>query len=293
MRGLAEFIMRGRWQALAVAVLGSGSLLFGWISAAAIALVTLRKGTASGGWLVLWAMLPAAIVAAMSGDMGSVMLLLVAFCLSVILRETVSLSLALIASVPLAMLGGLALIALNGPFLEDLVATFNEALRQLEQDMTSEQQGELAFTSLAVPQVGALLAIGNTVVAVLAVLLGRYWQALLYNPGGFGKEFRALRLPQGAVVSLVALGTVLWLQGDEWRVWSAVAVMPLTVVGFALVHAYAAHTDKGVTWLTLMYTLWIVLDPIKWVWLGFVMADVFVDFRARWQNTSGGDSGSD
>jgi len=293
MRGLAEFIKRGRWQALAVAVLGSGSLLFGWISAAAIALVTLRKGTASGGWLVLWAMLPAAIVAAMSGDMGSVMLLLVAFCLSVILRETVSLSLALIASVPLAMLGGLALIALNGPFLEDLVATFNEALRQLEQDMTSDQQGELAFTSLAVPQAGALLAIGNTVVAVLAVLLGRYWQALLYNPGGFGQEFRALRLPQGAVVSLVALGTVLWLQGDEWRVWSAVAVMPLTVVGFALVHAYAAHTDKGVTWLTLMYTLWIVLDPIKWVWLGFVMADVFVDFRARWQNTSGGDSGSD
>ena len=293
MRGLAEFIMRGRWQALAVAVLGSGSLLFGWISAAAIALVTLRKGTASGGWLVLWAMLPAAIVAAMSGDMGSVMLLLVAFCLSVILRETVSLPLALIASVPLAMLGGLALIALNGPFLEDLVATFNQALRQLEQDMTSDQQGELAFTSLAVPQVGALLAIGNTVVAVLAVLLGRYWQALLYNPGGFGQEFRALRLPQGAVVSLVALGTVLWLQGDEWRVWSAVAVMPLTVVGFALVHAYAARTDKGVTWLTLMYTLWIVLDPIKWVWLGFVMADVFVDFRARWQNTSGGDSGSD
>ena len=293
MRGLAEFIMRGRWQALAVAVLGSGSLLFGWISAAAIALVTLRKGTASGGWLVLWAMLPAAIVAAMSGDMGSVMLLLVAFCLSVILRETVSLPLALIASVPLAMLGGLALIALNGPFLEDLVATFNQALRQLEQDMTSDQQGELAFTSLVVPQVGALLAIGNTVVAVLAVLLGRYWQALLYNPGGFGQEFRALRLPQGAVVSLVALGTVLWLQGDEWRVWSAVAVMPLTVVGFALVHAYAAHTDKGVTWLTLMYTLWIVLDPIKWVWLGFVMADVFVDFRARWQNTSGGDSGSD
>ena len=293
MRGLAEFIMRGRWQALAVAVLGSGSLLFGWISAAAIALVTLRKGAASGGWLVLWALLPAAIVGAMSGDMGSVMLLLVAFCLSVILRETVSLPLALIASVPLAMLGGLALIALNGPFLEDLVATFNQALRQLEQDMTSDQQGELAFTSLAVPQVGALLAIGNTVVAVLAVLLGRYWQALLYNPGGFGQEFRALRLPQGAVVSLVTLGTVLWLQGDEWRVWSAVAVMPLTVVGFALVHAYAAHTDKGVTWLTLMYTLWIVLDPIKWVWLGFVMADVFVDFRARWQNTSGGDSGSD
>ena len=86
MRGLAEFIMRGRWQALGVAVLGSGSLLFGWISAAAIALVTLRRGTAAGGWLVLWALLPAVIITAMTGDTGSVMLLAGAFGLAVILR---------------------------------------------------------------------------------------------------------------------------------------------------------------------------------------------------------------
>ena len=231
-------------------------MLFGWISAAAIALVTLRKGTASGGWLVLWAMLPAAIVAAMSGDMGSVMLLLVAFCLSVILRETVSLPLALIASVPLAMLGGLALIALNGPFLEDLVATFNEALRQLEQDMTSEQQGELAFTSLAVPQVGALLAIGNTVVAVLAVLLGRYWQALLYNPGGFGQEFRALRLPQGAVGSLVALGNVLWLEGGEWRGGGAGPRVSLSEGGVAVGRGDVGPPPAGGAWLALMCTRW-------------------------------------
>ncbi|MDG2461513.1 MAG: hypothetical protein P8M73_11590 [Luminiphilus sp.] len=293
MRGLAEFIMRGWWQALVVAVLGSGSLLFGWISAAAIALVTLRQGSASGGWLALWAMLPAVIVATMSGDMGSVILLLGAFALAVILRETVSLSLAVMASVPMAMLGGLALVTLNGAFLEELVATFNQALAQLEQDIASEQQGELAFTTLSVPQVGALLATGNTVVAVLSLLLGRYWQALLYNPGGFGAEFRALRLPQAAVVIMVGTGALLWWQGAEWRIWSAAAVLPLTVVGFALVHAYSAHTGKGVTWLTLMYTLWIVLDPVKWLWLGCVVADVFFDFRARWNTPSGGSASSE
>ena len=128
MRGLAEFIMRGRWQALGIAVLGSGSLLFGWISAAAIALVTLRKGTASGGWLVLWALLPAAIITAMTGDTGSVMLLLGAYGLAVVLRESVSLSLAVMASVPLVLVSGLALTLLNGTFLEDLVATFNQGL---------------------------------------------------------------------------------------------------------------------------------------------------------------------
>ena len=63
MRGLAEFIMRGRWQALAVAVLGAGSLLFGWISASAVALVTLRRGVVTGAWLTLWALLPAALSA--------------------------------------------------------------------------------------------------------------------------------------------------------------------------------------------------------------------------------------
>ena len=41
-----------------------------------------------------------------------------------------------------------------------------------------------------------------------------------------------------------------------------------------------ARAGKGVTWLTLMYALWIVLDPVKWVWVGCVVIDAFVDFRA-------------
>jgi hypothetical protein len=292
MRGLAEFIMRGRWQALGVAVLGSGSLLFGWISAAAIALVTLRRGTAAGGWLVLWALLPAVIITAMTGDTGSVMLLAGAFGLAVILRETVNLSLAVMASVPLAVLSGLALIVLNGPFLEELITTFNQAFAQLEQDLQQEGSEQLAFNALSVSQVAALLATGNAVIAVLSLMLGRYWQALLYNPGGFGSEFRALRVPQGAVLVMASAALVLWWLGPEWRVWSAIAVLPLTVAGFALVHAYAVRTDKGLGWLTLMYVLWIVLDPVKWLWVACVVIDAFADFRARWSRSSGDGSGS-
>ena len=292
MRGLAEFIMRGRWQALGVAGLGSGSLLFGWISAAAIALVTLRRGTAAGGWLVLWALLPAVIITAMTGDTGSVMLLAGAFGLAVILRETVNLSLAVMASVPLAVLSGLALIVLNGPFLEELITTFNQALAQLEQDLQQEGSEQLAFNALSVSQVAALLATGNAVIAVLSLMLGRYWQALLYNPGGFGSEFRALKVPQGAVLVMASAALVLWWLGPEWRVWSAIAVLPLTVAGFALVHAYAVRTDKGLGWLTLMYVLWIVLDPVKWLWVACVVIDAFADFRARWSRSSGDGSGS-
>ena len=290
MRGLAEFIMRGRWQALAVAVLGSGSLLFGWISAAAIALVTLRKGIAAGGWLVLWALLPAAVIAFMTGDTGSVLLIIGVFALAITLRESVSLSLAVLVSLPLAFLGGFVLMTLNGVFLDELVTTFNQALAQFEQDLQPEAAGELAFSSLTVPQVAALLATGNAVIAVMSLLLGRFWQAALYNPGGFGAEFRALRLPQVTVMGLVAVAVALWWLGPQWMVWSAAVVLPLTIVGFALVHAYAKRTGKGAAWLTLMYMLWVVLDPAKWVWVGCVVVDAFVDFRARWAAPSGGGS---
>jgi hypothetical protein len=195
------------------------------------------------------------------------------------------------ASVPLALVSGLALTLLNGPFLEDLVATFNQALAQLEQDLQQEGSGELAFNSLAVPQVAALLATGNAVIALLSLVLGRYWQAALYNPGGFGEEFRALKLPTGAVVAMALVAAALWWMGPDWRVWSAAAVLPLTIVGFALVHAYAARANKGVAWLTLMYVLWIVLDPVKWVWVGCVVIDAFADFRARWASPTGKGSG--
>ena len=201
------------------------------------------------------------------------------------------LSLAVMASVPLALVSGLALTLLNGPFLEDLVATFNQALAQLEQDLQQEGSGELAFNSLAVPQVAALLATGNAVIALLSLMLGRYWQAALYNPGGFGEEFRALKLPTGAVVAMALVAAALWWMGPDWRAWSAAAVLPLTIVGFALVHAYAARANKGIAWLTLMYVLWIVLDPVKWVWVGCVVIDAFADFRARWASPTGKGSG--
>ena len=293
MRGLAEFIMRGRWQALGVAVLGSGSLLFGWVSAAAIALVTLRNGSAAGGWLTLWAILPAIIIAAISGDTGSVLLLLGTFSLAVILRESVSLSLAVMASVPLALLGGAALTLFNGVFLHELVETFNQALAQLEQELAQGETAEMVFNAVSVPQVAALLATGNAVIALLSLILGRYWQASLYNPGGFGEEFRALRLPVGAVLLMASTALILWWMGADWRVWSAVVVLPLTIVGFSLLHAFAKRAGKGVTWLALMYALWIVIDPVKWLWVGCVVIDTFADVRGRWSRSADRGPGGD
>ena len=101
----------------------------------------------------------------MTGDTGSAMLLLGAYGLAVVLRESVSLSLAVMASVPLALLSGMALTLLNGPFLEDLVATFNQALAQLEEDLQQEGSGELAFNCAGGPAGCSVAGDGSAVIA--------------------------------------------------------------------------------------------------------------------------------
>ena len=285
MRGLAEFIMRGRWQALAVAVVGAGSLLFGWLSAAAIALVTLRKGIIDGSWLVLWALLPALLAAWMSGDIGSIVLLAGTFVLAVILRTTVSLALAILASAALGILGGAGLLLISGEFLDQLVVVFAELIGDLEANMKAS--GETITLPRPTPgQVAGILAAGNAVTAVLSLLLARYWQVLLYNPGGFRVEFHRLRLPVGATLILGGLAIFLWLQASWISGWAMVWAVPLMFAGFALVHAWVAFTRRGNGSLVAFYAMWLFLDPVKGLLLGLVMADALLDFRRRWSSAS-------
>lgn len=284
MRGLAEFIMRGRWQALAVAALGAGSLLFGWISASAVALVTLRKGLTEGMWLTLWALLPAGLIAWFSGDSGSVLLLLGAFCLAATLRESVSLPLAVVVSVLVGFASGAALLLFSTEFLQQLVEVFNAVITQLEAGLQTDGAVEVSLDRPSTVQIAGMLAAGNSAMTVLSLLLGRYWQALLYNPGGFRREFHELRLPPHWTLGLTILALVLWFALPDYTGWAAVAAVPLMFCGFALVHARAAVAGQGTGWLTALYLLWLVIDPVKLALLGIVVIDAVLNFRGRWKN---------
>lgn len=284
MRGLAEFIMRGRWQALAVAALGAGSLLFGWISAAAIALVTLRKGASDGAWLTLWALLPAGLTAWLSGDPGSVLLLVSAFVLACVLWASVSLALTTTVMVLVGYLSGGALLLFSQGMLEQLVAVFTAVIEQLQASLRAQGASDVVLQAPGTTQVAGILAASNAGIALLSVLLGRYWQAVLYNPGGFGREFRALRLPPALTGALTVLAVSVWLLAPGSSGWAAIAAAPLIFCGFALLHARAAMAGKGTVWLSTAYVLWLVLDPVKLAFMAMVAIDALVNFRSRWQS---------
>ena len=274
--------MRGRWQALAVAVLGAGSLLFGWISAAAIALVTLRQGVASGGWLVFWALLPAVVASWLSGDPGSVLLLLGVFVLAVVLRATVSLALAVAASALVGLISGGGLLLIGADFLAQLAEVFAALLEQLQSNVATEESMDLVLSAPSTVQIAGILAAGNAVTAVFSLLLARYWQALLYNPGGFREEFHALRLPPLWTTGLGLLALAVWAQEPWVSGWALVVSVPLMFCGFSLVHAYVAASGRGASSLVIFYLLWLFVDPVKGLLLGCVVADAWIDFRRRW-----------
>ena len=280
MRGLADFIMRGRWQALAVAVLGSVLVFAAPISAAAIALVTMAQGTRDGTWVALWSLLPALLLGWVSGDYGTGFLLLSVFVGAMVLLQTLSLSLALLAIVPVSAVGGVLLLTLNSAFLEAMLSMLDTWIAALQAE--SPESGEsLNALRPTVTQVAGLMATGNALMASLSLLLGRYWQAVLFKPGAFGEEFRAFKLPRVLTALLVLVAMLGALNGSETAAWAALAGIPVTLAGFALFHHIAKRQQLGGTFLTVSYVLWIIVDGLKVGVLLAVLLDAFLDLGRR------------
>src|SRR5690606_36652878 len=112
-------------------------------------------------------------------------------------------------------------------------------------------------------QLAGMLGAGNASMSVVCLLLARYWQAALYNPGGFGAEFRALYYPVVVSVVLVVAALTLFSLGQQFRTWAMICLIPLTVAGFALIHARAKSRGRGVVWMTGFYIAWLIFDLVK------------------------------
>jgi hypothetical protein len=286
MKGLASFVMRGRFQALMVTVAGAGSLLFCWLSAAVLALVTLRKGAGAGAGLLAWALLPSGALLYAYGDSGPVTMLVGTTVLAMVLRSTVSLPTAILASIPVGAITGLGLVAFGGQYLDQIVDVFGQFLATMEQQLS--QGGEpVVLARPDATQVAGMMGAGTAASSVMCLLLARYWQAALYNPGGFGEEFRALYYPP-AVSTALALATIAIASlGAEYRTWAMICVLPLALVGLALVHARVLARSQGKGWLTGFYVAWVIFDPIKLLVVFVAIADSWFNFRQRWTGKPG------
>jgi hypothetical protein len=285
LRGIAQFVMSGRRQAVTVAILFALVPLLHLLSGAVVALVTLRKGWQEGFLVLLWALLPA-LLHLYGGDASAVFLLLAALISGQVLRNTQSWQAALAVLTVLGIATQLSLVWQTG-YLAQVTAMFEQMLAE-----GSTLQLPAADGSMATASAGELVALlmyfygtWHMAVFVGCLALARHWQALLYNPGGFRQEFHSLRLDPrfgGLLLALLAAGEFGLEPFASWLPLFAVA--PL-VSGLALCHYVVAHRRMGASWLVLAYLLALLITPAL-VALGFI--DSFLNLRKRLGPTASG-----
>ena len=282
MRALADFIMRGRVQATLVVVISAVLPLLFWLSAAAGSLVLLRRGFKDASTVIAFGLLPAVAIWAF-GDPSTLLVLLGTLGLAALLRAGHSWSRVLMFSVVLGLVYSLILDTVLRETFEVLAKALVQALPQIEGKPVIP--GELIG-----PVLVASTAVMLQLFSVLALMLARYWQAALYNPGGFGREFRALKLPRVTMLTLVAVMVLGPFIGPQFIVLASASSLVLVLAGIALMHGLVAQGRLAGFWLVGMYvTLPLIMQLIYPLLVVLAIVDSLIDFRGR-KSPEGNDS---
>lgn len=296
MKVLAQFAMRGRSQAALVAATGAVlsvlpliGVFTGLASAAVVALATLRHGAREGALLTVLAGLGGGALAWLA--LGSPLPALgfwLAFWLPVWLLAVVlgwsrslSLTVQVAASVALLALAIFHVVAGGSAGLwQEMLEPFRQTL--IDAKVIDESSIPQLMAQIA-NWMPSLLTVTVYLMVLMSLLIGRWWQALLYNPGGFGTEFRALRVHPVMGLLTIVLHLFVILSGLPWATGLLAIVATLLVLqGLAVIHSVSVARNARPAWLAAFYMLFVIAFPLpQLVVAGLGLADLWVDLRRR------------
>ena len=281
MQRLAEFSLRGPVYAIGVAVGGMLVPFLFWIGAAVAGLVTMRLGAAEGLKVGLWALLPGVAWLVWGLDPAPLAVLLLTLTMSLVLRVTVSWEKALLtgALVSIGLAQSIPVLAADffALLMEAAEASYSELESSLGEQAALKASGD-GLRAMMLAATGFFLY----ALAVLSTGLARGWQARLFNPGGFRREFHNFRLSSPAAVALLVVMATAPSLGLNATMTVSILAMPLSLAGLSLVHGLIAGRGLGDGWLIGFYLALVLLTP--WLFFVLMMAaviDSWFDFRKR------------
>ncbi len=304
-RVIAAFVLRGRWQAVLVAVVGALlAQLFmplGYLSGAVIALVTLRLGWQHGLTVIVLSMIAVGtmqqLVSPIMGGTALGMLFTAALWLPVwataqSLRRTMMPG----RSVMLAALFGVMVVLGFSLGTEEPVAWWQQtmsramapALEELPQAEHEQIQAGIGELALIMTGTSAMLL---SLSLIISLFIGRWWQAMLYNPGGFGDEFRELRLGKGASMLLLLLLVAAGFSGNGFMIHNlpVVVFLPFLLQGLSVVHALVKQRKAHAGWIVGTYALLFVTGPMALLLAFAGVVDNWFDVRRFFSPKGGAD----
>lgn len=281
MRPLAEFVMRGRMQATLLAGVAASIPVLFWLAAAVCALVLLRKGVQAASGVIIAALVPS-FIWAMLGDPFGLLVIIACILLAVYLRGSQSWRGVLLVSV---FVGIAAMLVLQQVFAEPIGLLANEVgkllpelLGDAKQQLSAQELAQLQ--QLLVPVLTGLLASAVQAVALLSLLLARYWQAALYNPGGLRQEFHAIRLPRLAAAALVFVMLLAPNLSLQLAGLTPITAPALLFAAISCVHGLAAKYRQATFTLVVFYLSLALLSQLLFPFLILLaLIDSLFDLR--------------
>ena len=293
MNFLANYIMRGRIQAMIVAsTLALLSLMMppvSVVSSATIALVTLRRGgyeglTILGCSSVAVGLLGFLILGNFQFALLYVMVLwLPAWLISIVLREGRHLSLAVEIAVLIGVIGVFGFYL----YVAEPVEMWKAVLTQMIPADAPVVDIQRTIDTLAHYMPG-IIAAGSVFGLLFGLFLGRWWQSNLYNPGGFRLEFLSLDAkPRLCIASLAIVATAFISTGTiaeiAWNI-SILLFVLYTVIGTAILHSVFL-TKKLARYMVAMLYITLFLIPHAMLLVVLIgLSDPWLNLRKKKSN---------
>ncbi len=288
MNFLATYIMRGRIQAMIVASsLALLSLMMppvSVLSSATVALVTLRLGAFEGLIILGCSTLAASILGYFATGnfqfafLYVLVLWLPVWLISIILREGRHLSLAVEIATLLGVLGVIVFYL----FSTEPSGIWSAVLTQMipVDAPMAEFQDKI---NIFVHYMTGIVAAGSVLGLLFGLFLGRWWQANLFNPGGFKQEYLLMTTkPWLSIASVVLVGAGFVTTGEVSEIsWNIIILLYIlyTVTGTSVLHTYFA---KLKLWRYMVPMLYITLFLIPHLTLLVALvgvSDPWLDLR--------------
>ncbi len=296
LRAIAVFAMQGRWQAaIAIALFSVAALMLpplSYIASGVIALSTLRMGPKEGIKVVAAATV---ILTLISGLLLNKLMISGLFLISswlpmlgvtLVLGYTRSLAVSLLAA------SGLAIVCVFGTYLvlpnpaewwQHMMAPFFDIVIQQKGWTLDQTQTQALIVEMSSMMTG-LIAAGVSINVMLGLLIGRAWQAKLYNPGGFATEFQKLRLGKPAAMLTIAVIAISTSPLSESltviRECLPVMLAVFALQGLSIAHAIVKQQQKRSFWLVALYVLLVVMMPQMVVLLAVIgVLEQWLNFR--------------
>ena len=295
MKFLAAYTMRGRMQAvMTTSTLAFFSMVLPPVSifsSATVSLVTLRKGALEGFFVLLSACAAMAILGALVlGNFQfalsyGLILWVPIWLISIILREAKRLSLTFEAAVALGAVGVIGFFLYH----PDPAALWKNMLSQMIEPMLSgsdlpvdQVMHSVDVFSRYMTGVAAAASISSL---LLGLLLARWWQATLFNPGGFRREFLSLNTrPVFALGSIAVMGLAWMTEGTAAERAGNITILLFVLYGFigaAVLHVLISTMKARRLLLPLFYVIIFFIPhallPVALLGLG----DAWMDLRKK------------